>query len=205
MQGIGERMNSQPEMLRRMMSKLKADLRVAMPGIVVAFNSDEQTVSVQPALREKLKDKNGNVTDVALPVLPDVPIVFPRAGGFALTMPVAPGDECLVIFTDMCIDSWWSSGGVQNQLELRRHDLSDAFAILGTWSQPNLIPNYNLTAAELRTLDGATRIILSNGEIDFDASTTKILRHGSGIALTSPDGTKTKTVTIDNSGNLVLA
>jgi hypothetical protein len=174
MQTIGERINSQPEMLRRMMSKGKADMRVAMPGIVVTFDSNEQTVSVLLALREKLRDKDGNVTDVAMPVLPDVPIVFPRAGGFALTMPIAPGDECLVVFSDMCIDSWWASGGIQNQLELRRHDLSDAFAIMGCWSQPNLIPNYNLSAAELRTLDGQTKIAIQPGTIDITCQTANI-------------------------------
>jgi hypothetical protein len=180
MQGMAERMNSQPEMLRRMMSKLKADLRVAMPGIVVTFNSDEQTVSVQPALREKLRDKNGNVTDVALPILPDVPIVFPRAGGYMVVSAINPGDEVLVIFLDMCEDSWWSSGGVQNQLELRRHDLSDAVCVPGLWSQPNRVKNYPENGIQLRNESGDTMVeitgttinIQTSGTVNIDGNTT---------------------------------
>lgn len=54
-----------------------------------------------------------------LPILPDVPVVFPGGGGFALTFPVAAGDECLVVFASRCIDAWWQSGGVGEPMEPR--------------------------------------------------------------------------------------
>ena len=33
-------------------------------------------------------------------------MVFPGGGGFALTFPVAAGDECLVVFASRCIDDY---------------------------------------------------------------------------------------------------
>ncbi|MGI8770932.1 MAG: Gp138 family membrane-puncturing spike protein [Acidobacteriaceae bacterium] len=36
-----------------------------------------------------------------MPILADVPIFLPSAGGFTLTMPIMPGDECEVVFSDM--------------------------------------------------------------------------------------------------------
>ena len=45
------------------------------------------------------------------------------------------GDECLVIFSERCIDAWWALGGVQPLAELRAHDYSDGFAILGVRSR----------------------------------------------------------------------
>lgn len=109
-------------------------LRCACPGIVQGFDAATQTVSVKLAIKEILKI-DGNETEVEIPMLVDVPVVMPRAGGFCLLMVPQSGDECLVIFSDMCIDSWYQSGGIQSQAERRRHDLSDGFAILGCWSQ----------------------------------------------------------------------
>lgn len=141
-------------------------LRVAIPGIIQSFNSTEQTVTVQIAIREKI-NLDGNETWVDIPQLLDVPIVIPRAGGYCLTLPIQPGDECLVIFGDMCIDAWWQSGGVQNQIDCRRHDLSDGFAILGCWSQPKVVPNYSTGSAQLRNNDGTAYVEISGNTINI--------------------------------------
>jgi len=149
MRTVGERTNSEFELYSRMGEKWGTDLRSAMPGIVQSFDDIEQTVTVQPAIKERIVDGEGNVSMVNLPLLLDVPVVFLRAGGFVVTMPVVKGDECLVIFGDMCIDAWWSNGGVQVPAEKRRHDLSDGFAIVGIWSQPRRLVDYNMHATEI--------------------------------------------------------
>ena len=41
---------------------------------------------------------------VALPLLVDVPVVFPRGGGVTLTLPVVPAMSAFVVFADRCID-----------------------------------------------------------------------------------------------------
>lgn len=137
---------------------LTASIRVAVPGIIQAFDPVEQTVRVQPAIREVITGKDYVPVPVALPELLDVPIVLPRAGDYVITLPIKAGDECLVIFTDMCMDAWWQNGGVQNQMEQRRHDLSDGFAILGTWSQPRRLDNYNVNAMQLYNYKTGTGI-----------------------------------------------
>lgn len=173
---ISERLGkgNNEEFYRRMLENFANNLRVAAPGIIQEFDPVTQTVSVQIAIREKIIDSDMLQHWVEIPLLLDVPIVIPRAGGFALTLPVKPGDECLVIFADSCIDAWFSSGGLQNQIERRRHDLSDGFALLGVWSQPRTLSEYSTSAVQLRTDDGATRISMSPGEIDIVASIVKI-------------------------------
>lgn len=154
-----------------------ADLRVAIPGIVKSFDASKQTAVVQIAIRERVRQLDGPL-DVAIAPLQDVPVVLPRAGGFSLTLPIAPGDEVLVIFADMCIDLWWSRGDVQNQLERRRHDLSDCFCIPGPWSQPRVLSGYSATAAQLRSDDGNTVVevqaskvtVTSAGDVDLNAA-----------------------------------
>lgn len=159
-QGIGER-------------KQAINTRVAMPGIVTSFNPTEQTVEVQCAIRERLV-QDGDESWINIPILVDVPIVLPRAGGYALTMPIKPGDECLVVFADNCIDAWWQAGGVQNQIDLRRHDLSDSFAVLGAWSQPRVIPNYSTNSVQLRNDSGSAFIEIAGDTINIQAGTINI-------------------------------
>jgi hypothetical protein len=154
----------------RMLKQLLYALRTAMPCIVQSFDSATQTVTVLPAVMEKMYTNQGGfqaATDIPWDKpFGKIPVVFPKAGGLALTMPVQAGDECLVVFADMCIDQWWQAGGANNvQIEKRRHDLSDGFAIMGVWSQPNLISDYNTSAAELRTLDGSVKLALSDSGV----------------------------------------
>lgn len=172
MRTIGERIDSKEELYRRMGESWAANLRVAIPGIIQAFDPVTQTVTVQPAIRERVT-KDGTLTPIELPQLIDVPIIIPRAGGYSLTLPVSPGDECLVIFADMCIDAWWSNGGIQNEIEKRRHDLSDGFAILGCWSQPRKISNYSTNSARLQNSSGTAYIEVKNSEINL-VGTVKI-------------------------------
>lgn len=95
------RVNSDNELRQR-----EINLRVAAPGIIQSFNSAEQTVTVQLSIREK-RNNDGVETWEDLPQLVDVPVVFPRAGGYVLTMPIKPGDECLVILAIIA----WTPGG----------------------------------------------------------------------------------------------
>jgi hypothetical protein len=158
------------------------DLRVAVPAVVVSFDATKQTVVVQPAVQENIF-QNLVPTPINLPQLADVPIIIPRAGGFAVTLPIAAGDECLVVFADMCINAWWSQGAptdlnqpMPNQEERRRHDLSDGFAILGPWSQPRVLSDYSTSALEVRSDDGNTVIEVASGSVTMtpDGGTSEI-------------------------------
>lgn len=174
MRTVSERAGGEDELFRRFGDNLSSRIRVSTPGIVQSFDAVEQTVTVRVAIKERIRDEFGNLTDVDIPELLDVPVVFPRAGGFILAFPVSVGDECLVVFADQCIDAWWQSGGIQSPVELRRHDLSDAFAIMGAWSQPNRIGTWPTDSVSLQTEDGTTSITLKPGEINLNATAVKV-------------------------------
>lgn len=139
----------------------QSSIWTALPCIVTKVNSAQMTIEAQPTIQGVTYDQNNVATYVNLPLLGDVPIVFPSAGGLYLTLPLAVGDEVLVIFASRCIDAWWQLGGVQVPLEMRMHDLSDGFAIPGPASQPKVIPNISTTSAQLRTQDGLSYIELT--------------------------------------------
>lgn len=171
---IPEIIGSKDEMYRAMGDNWKNVLRVACPGIIQSFDAKTQTVTVQPTLREHVVKEDLSKEWVNLPLLLDVPIVAPRAGGYSLTFPIKEGDECLVVFLDSCMDAWFNSGGIQNQIEKRRHDLSDAVAILGMWSQPNVISNYSIDSTQLRSDKGNSYIDLKENEINLISGSVKI-------------------------------
>jgi len=137
----------------------------AIPAIINTVDYVNQTLTAQPAIQASMTDKNQKQTNVNLPLLVDVPFQIYGGTGFVFTMPKLEGSECLIVFSSRCIDGWWQSGGVQPQAEVRNHDLSDGMAIIGFRSQPHKISNYNTTAPELRTIDGATKITLNNGNV----------------------------------------
>lgn len=168
-----ERMQDVVEYQRRVKSSLGIDLRVAMPGIIQSVDYNQQTCTVQPAIREQL-NYNGNLQWVNIPLLPDVPFFVYSGGGYCLTLPVSVGDDCLVIFGDSCIDAWWQSGGVQNQVDHRRHDLSDGFAIVGFRSQPQRVSGFSSGAAQLRNADGSACIEIAGSTINIKCSALTI-------------------------------
>ena len=172
--GIAERIGSEQEQLLRSQESASSKIRVAMPGIIQEFDPATQTATVQLAIREKVINSSGESSMMEIPMLLDVPIVFPKAGGFSVTFPVKKGDECLVVFGDMCIDAWWQSGGVQNQVETRRHDLSDGFAIMGVSSVPNAISNYSTNSVQMRNKSGSTFVEVTEGDVNVKASNVNV-------------------------------
>lgn len=165
-------------------------LRVAMPGIIQSFDPDAITCTVQPAIYGQKVGDDGKTTSEAIPILPDVPVVFPRGGGVTLTFPVNPGDECLLVFSDRCIDFWWQNGGIQEAVDPRQHDLSDAFAIVGPQSQAKKISGISTTAAQFRSDDGSTYL-----EINPATKKIKLVAPG-GFDVISPLSTFSEKVTI---------
>ena len=105
------------------------NMRCCIPCIVQSYNAANGTVECQPAVREKIINQNEEIEYKNLPLLINVPVVFPSSDSWSVTFPIKKGDECLVFFSDLSIDNFWEKGNVQNPVEDRRHDLSDGIAI----------------------------------------------------------------------------
>lgn len=172
-----ERLDDPEEALATAQDGRQAQIWTALPGIVESFDPDALTVSVQPAIQANVTAEDGSVRAAALPLLVDVPVVFPQGGGFLLTFPVRAGDECLVVFSSRCIDSWWQSGGVQPQAEQRLHDLSDGFALVGPRSRARRVtPAVSTEAVMLRAEDGSSFVeIAPDGVMTCRAQTQLVL------------------------------
>ena len=137
------------------------NLHTALPCKVVSFDSGKQTVTLAVQVKMQLADGNG----ADIPPLVDVPVSFPRGGGFAVTFPLKAGDEGIAIFSERCIDGWWQNGTASTPLDFRLHDLSDAMFIPGICSVPKTVKNFFNDGLSMQTLDGGTYIRITNGKI----------------------------------------
>lgn len=146
-----------------------------MPVVFKKHDTDTNTVHAQVTVKQKHVDAEGKATWKQFPLLKDVPVHYPGAGGVSVTMPVTDGDEGMIVFASRSFDKWWNSGGIQEQNEMRMHDISDGFAIPGFRSQPRKLKNVSSTTWQLRTdEENPTQVV------DFDPINKK-------ITMTSPN------------------
>lgn len=152
------------QIIETAISSVLSDRHTAMPGIIDSFDAAKQTATVRPALKQPyLPDSQiGDPEWMEIKLLVDVPVVFPATANYALTFPVAQGDECLLIFSERPIDVWQTKGDVQEFDDMRTQDYSDAIAIIGLRSQPNKLSNYDADHVQLRSTDGTTVITLDD-------------------------------------------
>lgn len=199
---IPSQVGGEQNMATALTDDIMSNLRVALPGIIQSFDPETVTCVVQPAVKGYESDDAGKKSSLSLPLLVDIPIIFPRGGGVTLTFPVKAGDECLLIFADRCIDFWWQNGGVQEPVDGRMHDMSDAFAIVGPQSQAQKISGISTNAAQLRTDDGTAFIELDPSSHAVTVTTPGKLTASvqGGTEINSPEIVLNGNVTIN--GNL---
>lgn len=121
------------ETLRTILESQAVDLHTSMPGIVKSYDAATQTADIQPAIQRvipAIDDDNEDQTET-LPVLPSVPIIWPRSGGFFLHFPIAEGDTVLLVFCEQDTNAWRNDGGVVDPGLPERHGLSGAVAYAG--------------------------------------------------------------------------
>ena len=107
-------------------NKINRETHVALPAIIDKYDFKAQKANVKINIKQMY---DGQPID--MPVIPNVPVIFPSSGGASLTMPVKSGDGCIIIFCDSDIKNWLLGGNNVNPQTTRYHSLSDAVAIIG--------------------------------------------------------------------------
>ncbi|NTA27390.1 Gp138 family membrane-puncturing spike protein [Allorhizobium ampelinum] len=182
---IRERMHDPEESFRAMLDGFRSSLWTAIPAVVQSVNMSKQTASLQPLIKSQQRMPDGSVKAVDLPLLNDVPMHFPGGGNASMTFPVAAGDEALVVFSSRPTDSWFQSGGTQNQVDARTHDLSDGFALVGFRSGPSALSSVSSSSTQIRSKDGQFVIDLNPGSgITFTAGGVTMAITSSGVEIT---------------------
>ena len=131
------------EALQAWFSNFSQSFNAIKIGRITAVDFSKQTVDVQ--ILHKMKDeRDPRVKKLRdYPPLQQVPFVVLGGGDSRITFPIKVGDNCLLLFCDYEIDRWWDTGEPLPATYERRHNISDAFALVGVHSIVDLISGYS--------------------------------------------------------------
>ena len=108
-------------------------------GIVQEFLYDKQLVRVKIASQRLIRiNRDGTQTTQ------DYAEIYAKLCYATpyMNQPPKVGDECVLLFNDREMESWWINGSANQRAYNRMHDLTDCIAICGLRSQPKLINIY---------------------------------------------------------------
>jgi hypothetical protein len=158
-------------------NKSALDFNCMRIGIVQEFYKEDLTVSV--LITNKREDRlNNNGTQ--------------QSRNFALirakvcycnpfiTCPISAGDECILLFNDREIESWFINGEVNPIAYSRMHDLTDAVAIFGIRSLPKMIEIYD----NCLHLIHPTKVLADNFHASNGANGTFVSKDNKTITVT---------------------
>lgn len=149
---------SEQELISRAITSRLLDVHTSLPGAVVSYDNASQTVSVKPLVDRAIKLRGKKLKTESLPILENVPVLFPRGGGFALTFPLLPGDGVTLVFSEA---AWyaWREILTSEPGDLRRFSISYPVAIPGFAPSALALGSAHLTKLVIgRDLPGLAKI-----------------------------------------------
>lgn len=130
------------DVIRQAIEDRLAEVHVMLPGRIDSYDPTTQKADVEPLIKRVQSTVDGELSE-DLPVIPGVPVVFPRAGGYKITMPVETGNRCMLVFCERSIDQYQIGQTRKGSTDLigqvdpgtfEMHNLSDPVAILGWYN-----------------------------------------------------------------------
>jgi hypothetical protein len=122
------------ETIRGAIARSLDGVHTSIPAKVKSYDAALQQVAVEPVIK-------------GMPAMQDVPVAWPRGGGFFVHLPLAAGDHVLLVFCEQDFSPWRLSGNAMAPAILRRHGLF-SYAVPG--ASPTIAP-----LATASTLTGA--------------------------------------------------
>jgi hypothetical protein len=140
-------------------------IHTALPAQIEKYDYATQKADVKPLIKKKYKD--GTISE--MPVITNVPVIWPRSASASLTFPLNRGDGVLLVFSERSIDTWLSKGGQSEPGDPRKFDLSDAVAIPGLY--PFTQGGYAENNTDALLIYKSSKIrIKGSGEIEIESS-----------------------------------
>lgn len=178
------------------------DLHVALPGKVISYNAETQTADIQPMVRRPVPTPDEDSIQESLPVIPSVPVIFQRGGGFYITVPIEAGDTVLLVFCERDFAEWYRTGENTAPSDVRLHSLAHAVCFPGFYPSTSPLDSsigndlrigseagieVRLTSSQLRVAGNSDAAALAS-KVDALASAfnAHTHTHGAGAGTTAP-------------------
>lgn len=160
-----------PPDLPNVLDEAKRDIGLSINcvqiGVIQSFDQATQRANIKIAMKQ-VRDiaEDGVKTIVEYPILLECPVMVLFGGIDIITLPIQPGDNCIILFNDRQIDNWMYNGNDQTPNIGRVHDLSDGIAIVGIRPLTNSIGNYLANGIRLSHGAGNSQIDLKEDLIE---------------------------------------
>lgn len=161
-------------------------MQTSYPAEVISYDSSTSTVTVKPLFietwrgpdDERIEETIENVEDS---YVQNVLVMFPRAGNFRVSLPIAAGDTGLVVVTKYSLDAFRSGAGQSDPGDLRKFSMSgsvffpvnlstdsdaldasndDAVVTISAGGTPEFVALANLVKSELDAIDTTIKSIV---------------------------------------------
>lgn len=160
--------------LQQLKGEIGYELNCHQVGTIVSFDATKQMASVSLTIKRVVFnqvqsiDAGLQVTPTLLdyPVLVDCPVFVLAGGGCHMTMPIAAGDPCLVLFGDRDIDNWLNAGTSQPPNTPRSHSLADGFALVGFRPVSKAFAGYSTTDSVWSLANGYV-VLRAAGDVEI--------------------------------------
>ena len=180
------------EVIREAIRSALIDVHVALPARVDSYNAAKQTVKVTLCVtRDRMITDTREIATEEMPQLDNVPVAWPRGGGFFMTMPIKKGDFVQLVFNESATGVFRESGEVPSRPgDLRRHHIAHPVAIPGGGAFPDSGPIGDASDNDMvfGNDGGPVVTIKANGDIEIGGTTlvgdaTKILAELGNVAI----------------------
>lgn len=123
------------EVMRTVIERRLSEMHVCLPAKVVTYDKATQLASVEIQLQKLYEDG----TLLSWPIISNVPVKHPRAQGTEtfIHMPLQPGDDLVLVFSERSLDNWKTQGGMTDPNDRRKFSITDAFALIGGSAIPD--------------------------------------------------------------------
>lgn len=163
----GSRSPTLAELFRAAMACRELEIHTSLPCRVEKIDTATQTVDVKPLIKRRAINPDGTEIDESIPVIPRVPLAWPRAGKFFVTWPIKPGDLVEVVISESSRDNFQAGDGAEvDPDDFRRFDLSDAWAYPGAgYPESRAIENFDPDDLVIGVDGGVVAHFKESGEI----------------------------------------
>lgn len=161
-------------------NQLLDGVHTCMPGAIDTWDPVTQKADVKPLIKRRIQHEDGTELLEELPIIPGVPVQFPRSAEFFLSFPLHKGDFVMLHFAERSIDKWLSGTGADTDPDdFRRHDLTDAIAVPGVAPFSRALKEVHTANMVMGQEGGLQMHITPNGTMEIKVAGTA----GSFVAL----------------------
>ena len=116
-----------PDVINKVKNDIFYSLNCVQIGNIELYDPLTNSASVSINFQRKVPIGN----PINYPILLSCPVFILSGGATSVQLPIAKGDQCIVLFNDRNIDDWWISGEVKVPPNGRAHDIADGLVLVG--------------------------------------------------------------------------